>query len=189
VSGEVDTQKIRSRTRGAALLLDKMISVRNMQTVLRQVLPAAVLAVLLLMFMARTRHSDALLDVEDEWIPSPWSASSRVDGTWDVRLEELRTSPAYQEAEQALRALEESRSVLLKSVDASDADAILAAGENYRRTLQLNRGKLSQLGTYLEPSEAEACLRDLVQQSMEGDLRDAMILEIRLGILAGVNSW
>jgi hypothetical protein len=171
------------------MLFDKMISVRNMQTILRKVLPAALLAVVLLTLMARTRHSDVPLDAEDDWMPSSLSSSTWSDGTWEARLEELRTLPAYQEAEQALRALEESRSALLKSADASDADAILAAGENYRRTLQLNRAKLSQLGTYLESSEAEACLRDLAQQSMEGDQRDAMILEIRLGMLAGVNSW
>ncbi|MCL4201614.1 MAG: hypothetical protein KJ000_03915 [Pirellulaceae bacterium] len=156
---------------------------------LRKVLPAAALAVVLLTLMARTRHSDVPLDAEDDWMPSSTSSSSWSDGTWEVRLEELRTLPAYREAEQALRDLEESRSALLKSADASDADAMLAAGANYQRTLQLNRDKLSQLGEYLDPAEARACLQDLVQQSQEGDQRDAMILEIRLGILAGVNSW
>jgi hypothetical protein len=166
-----------------------MISIGKTRTILREVLPTALLAVLLLTFMARTRHSEAPEDARDGWIPSSWGLNSSLDAAWETKLDELRTLPAYQEAEQALRDLEESRAALLKSAAASDADAMLAAGADYRRTLQRVRAKLSQLKDYLDPAEAGACLRDLVQQLLEGDPGDALVLEIRLGMLAGVSSW
>jgi hypothetical protein len=158
-----------------------------MRTVLRDVLPTASLAVVLLAFMARPWNAGALLDARDGWTPNPWAIDFDWNAASEAKLEELRTLPAYQEAEQALSDLGVARAAVLKAAAASDGDAMLAAGEHYRRTLQCVQTKLAQLRDYLDPSEEEAGFRDLFQQALSGEPGDAAIPEIRWRLLVGVS--
>ena len=112
------------------------------------------------------------------------------DGEEDSRrekLQDLRTLPAYRDAERSLGDLFGARAGLLQAAAAGDAEATFVAGMQYQWTLEEVRAALAKLGDHLDPAEFRRCLQELLTPHTEAELGAAVMPESRLGILPRVS--
>jgi hypothetical protein len=157
------------------------------QAVTQAVLSIVLLTFLCVAFVAKPQHLGSSMDGDTQRRFRPLCSADGEEDSRREKLQDLRTLPAYRDAERSLRNLSAARAGLLQAAAAGDAEATFVAGMQYQWTLEEVRAALAKLGDHLDPAEYRRCLQELLTPHTEAELGAAVMPESRLGILPRVS--